>query len=158
MSDPNAPQNPLASMSREELMSALFANMVVQQTNMALMFLGKTPHPETGEKMRDLDMAQLFIDQLEMLEVKTKGNLDEREKGVLKQSLMTVRMAFVEAANEPSPTPAPAPKESAKPAEPAKATEGATGGAPGTGGTGAGAESTGAAAEADSRKKFSKKY
>ena len=68
-------------------MSALFANMIVQQTNMALMLLGKVPHPETGEKYKDLESAKMFIDQLEMIEVKTKGNLDKREDGLLKQSL-----------------------------------------------------------------------
>jgi hypothetical protein len=150
MSQTNASENPLANLSREELMSALLANMVVQQTNMALMFLGKTPHPETGETMRDLDMAQLFIDQLEMLEAKTKGNLDAREQGILKQSLMTVRMAFVEAANEPPPASAagqnPGPTPEAAPAAPTPESTAA----PGT--------EAGAAAEAEARKKFSKKY
>ena len=40
--------------SREEMRSALFAQLVVQQTNMALMLLGQVPHPETGETVRDL--------------------------------------------------------------------------------------------------------
>ena len=33
------------------------------------------------------DRAQRLIDQLEMLEIKTKGNLDKREEGLLKQGL-----------------------------------------------------------------------
>ena len=40
--------DPLAHASREEIMSALFANMVVQQTNLAMMMLGRVAHPETG--------------------------------------------------------------------------------------------------------------
>src|SRR5687767_16013155 len=60
----------------EEIMSALFANMVIQNTNMALMFLGKVPHPQTGQPVKDLESAQMFIDQLEMLAYKTRGNLD----------------------------------------------------------------------------------
>src|ERR1051325_11242883 len=86
--------------TREELMSALFANMVLQQTNLAMMFLGRTPHPETGEHVRDLEMAQMFIDQLEMLETKTKGNLSRQEETLLRQSLTAVRMAYVEAVNQ----------------------------------------------------------
>ena len=35
--------------TRDEMMSALFAHMVIQQTNMAMMMLGKVPHPQTGE-------------------------------------------------------------------------------------------------------------
>ncbi len=101
MSAQNFPEDAVANASHEEMMSALFANMVLQQTNMAMMFLGKVPHPETGEDMEDLETAKMFIDQLEMLAVKTKGNLDKREEGLLKQSLMAVRMAFVEAIDKP---------------------------------------------------------
>ena len=90
-------EEPLANATREEMMSALFANMVVQQTNMALVFLGKVPHPEKEEPVQDLDAAQLFIDQLEMLAVKTRGNLNKDEDRLLQQSLMTLRMSFVEA-------------------------------------------------------------
>jgi hypothetical protein len=86
-------------MSREEMMSALFAHMVMQQANIAMMMLGKVAHPETGKTMQDLDAAKLFIDQLEMLEAKTKGNLSKEEEQLLKQSLMSLRMAFVEAIN-----------------------------------------------------------
>ena len=91
---------------------------------MAMMLLGKTPHPETGQTVRDLDAAKLFIDQLEMLEVKTKGNLSAEESNLLKQTLMTLRLGFVEAANAPdlaaksSPEPY-APKPDPAPAAPA---------------------------------------
>src|SRR3954462_1163089 len=82
--------------SPEEIMSALFANMVIQNTNMALMFLGKVPHPQTGQPIKDLESAQMFIDQLEMLAYKTRGNLNAEEKQLLQQSLVSLRMAFVE--------------------------------------------------------------
>ncbi len=149
MNASDSAQDPLAHASREEITSALFANMVLQQTNMAMIFLGKTPHPETGERIRDVQTARMFIDQLEMLEVKTKGNLDKREEGLLKQSLTAVRMAFVEAVDqeaaqgptgeETSAPPSAAPSAS----EPAKAPP---------------AADTSAGAESDSRRKFSKKY
>jgi len=73
-----------------------FHNMVMQIANTALTFLGAVPHPETGEHIQDLDMARLLIDQLAMLEVKTKGNLSAQEAALLKQALMAARMAFVE--------------------------------------------------------------
>lgn len=82
--------------NREEMLSALFAHMVMQQSSIAMMMLGKTPHPETGKTIQDLDGARLFIDQLEMLEAKTKGNLSTEEAQLLKQSLMNLRMVFVE--------------------------------------------------------------
>jgi hypothetical protein len=141
--------DPLAHASREEIMSALFANMVVQQTNLAMMMLGRVAHPETGQFIQDVETARMFIDQLEMLEVKTKGNLTKEEEGLLKQGLTALRMAFVEAVESPAagqPRPSaggPAPAPPAGPAEPK------------TQSTPAPAAS---AAEEESRKKFSKKY
>jgi hypothetical protein len=81
----------------DDLQSALFLDLVAQHAEMALMFLGRVPHPQTGKTVRDLETAKLFISQLEMLEAKTKGNLSEREQALLKQALMATRMAFVEA-------------------------------------------------------------
>ena len=82
-------------------MSALFGHMVIQNTNMALLLLGQIPHPETGEHAYDVDAARMFIDQLEMLEAKTKGNLTAQEDKLLKQSLTHLRMTFVQALENP---------------------------------------------------------
>jgi hypothetical protein len=88
--------------TREEMMTALFAHLVMQQSNLAMMLMGKAPHPETGKHVRDLESAKLFIDLLEMLEAKTKGNLTKEEQNLLKQTLMAVRMGFVEAVESPT--------------------------------------------------------
>ena len=129
--------------SREEEFSFLFAQMVMQQSNMAMMFMGKVAHPETGKVVQDMEAARLFIDQLEMLEAKTRGNLTKEEAALLKQTLMSLRLTFVDSIESSPPgekqseseaTPATPPAESA-------ASAGAT-----------------AAAEEESRKKFTKKY
>jgi hypothetical protein len=161
MNTPNTPPEGMEEPTPEEIMSALFANLVIQNTNMALMFLGKVPHPQTGQPIKDLESAQMFIDQLEMLAYKTRGNLDNDEQQLLKQSLVSLRMTFVEElrkagipvpehltqqtqpslqsapASPPAPAPAtPAPAPSATPAaEPAPAAE-----------------------PEESRKRFTKKY
>jgi hypothetical protein len=127
--------------THEEMMSALFAQLVIQQANMAMMLLGKGRHPEGGEAVKDLDAAKLFIDQLEMLEVKTKGNLSREETTMLKQNLMGLRLAFVQAVESPSA------EEQSKPAQ-------AASGAPSE----AGAAAPTPATEEEHRKKFSKKY
>ena len=146
MNDPQPNEGTLAVPSQEEITSALFANMIIQQTNMALMLLSKVPHPETGETTEDLEAARLFIDQLEMLEVKTKGNLETREEKLLKQSLTALRMAFVETVNRQT-------------SEPATATPGASADAPKQGeAPSAGDQPHASKAEEESRKKFSKKY
>jgi len=132
----------------------MFAALVMQQTNMASIFLGLTPNPQTGKKELELEHAKYFIDQLEMLDVKTRGNLDEREQALLKQSLTQLRLAFVEAVSRTDEG-----KEEAKPEQ-----------EPAASSVQSGAESTPAAApkpvgEAgavppaqESHKKFTKKY
>src|SRR5882724_4201280 len=129
MNEPTAPQREeMSPATRAEMMSALFANMVMQQINLAMMLLGKVAHPETGQFVHDLDTAQMFIDQLEMIEAKTRGNLTKDEAGLLQQGLMSLRMAFVEAVNasggiQPQPhlrqePPAPPAEAAAEPAVP----------------------------------------
>lgn len=127
----------MENLGREEIQSALFANLIVQQTNMALMFLGRVPHPETGQVMKELDNAKFFIDQIEMLEVKTKGNLSKQEETLLKQSLTALRMAFVEAIEHPGS---------------------ATSSGPGDAGTEKPEHLVSGASDEEAKKKYSKKY
>jgi hypothetical protein len=141
MSDASLPQEPQAGFGRDDVQSALFANMVLQQSQMALMFLGKVPHPESGQPVTDLDAARMFIDQLEMLEVKTKGNLSKDEEGLLRQTLAAVRFAFVEAVEKVPEAPAPATTASVAEEAPQ-----------------AGSAPTSSAEESEARTKFSKKY
>src|SRR5678810_906781 len=103
MSEDPSSQGVAESATQEEMMTALFAQLVIQQSNMAMMLLGKVAHPETGQVHKDVESARLFIDQLEMLEAKTKGNLSKEESALLKQSLMTLRLAFVEAVEPGKP-------------------------------------------------------
>jgi hypothetical protein len=91
----SSPQSP-GTAPGDDLQTALFLDLVAQHAEMALMFLGRVPHPQTGKTVQDLETARLFISQLEMLETKTKGNLSPREQALLKQGLMATRIAFVE--------------------------------------------------------------
>jgi hypothetical protein len=135
-------------------MSALFAGLVLNHTQMALLLLGRTPHPASGETIQDLDGARMLIDQLEMLEQKTRGNLDSHENQMLRESLTALRMAFVDATNAaPRGNPQPAGAANAQP-ESSAAT------APSTSEPDS-AKSGGApqpVTEEESRKKFTKKY
>jgi hypothetical protein len=124
--------------------TALFAGLVLQQANMALIFLGRAPHPQTGETTTDTQAASTFIDTLEMLAAKTKGNLSKAEDDLLQQSLTDLRLAFVAAVDAGPSAPlsnpsasAPPPPPSSEPAQPAQ---------------------PGETAAADPRKKFVKKY
>ena len=53
-----------AEAGEQELRSAMFASLVLQQTNMATIFLGLAPNPQTGKTETNLDHAKYFIDLL----------------------------------------------------------------------------------------------
>jgi hypothetical protein len=148
MNDLHPSDNVPAGGSPEETRSALFAHMVMQQSSMAMMLLGKTAHPETGQVVRDLEAAKFFIDLLEMLEFKTKGNLNQQEAALLKQSLMSLRMAFVESVDASPGAPQPGPETGPPPAGATPSTE------PNSPVTAPSASP----GEEESRKKFTKKY
>lgn len=77
-----------------DIMTELFQRLVMRETNMALMFLGRIPHPETEETLRDLTAAKDYVDQLEMLEVRTRGNLSDAEEALLRKSIAVTRTAL----------------------------------------------------------------
>lgn len=150
MTPTNPPADSHANASRDEIMAAHFTSMVMQTAQMAVMLLGQMPHPETGQTVTDFEGARMFIDQLEMLEVKTKGNLNKDEEQLLKQSLVGTRMAFVHAIEQQEKATKPA-----APVAPAPAPEPVTD-KPAT--TPASEATAAPAADDESRKKFTKKY
>jgi hypothetical protein len=135
--------NPTTSVPESDtLHSALFEHLVQHLASMATLMLGVQPRPDSGERVFDLEGARLFIDQLEMLAVKTRGNLTAGENQLLQNTLTGVRLLFVQAANNPPPTQAQAQAPANSPAaEPLPAPAPAPSGE-----------------EAGSAKRFSKKY
>ncbi len=132
-------------------LSQRFIEFVVMHAQNAALFLGQIPNPKTGQGEVNLDLARMFIDQLAMIQEKTRGNLTSEEAKVLSNALSNLQMAYVEVAREQpqgaahneSPGAAPSPKPSEEPSSaepepsaPAGSTE----------------------PEAESRKKFTKSY
>ncbi len=73
----------------------LFIGHVAMQANMALIGLGQVPNPGTGKAEPNLETAKVFIDILEMLATKTKGNLSTEENAYLQEALTNLRMVYV---------------------------------------------------------------
>jgi hypothetical protein len=131
-------------------MSQRFIEFIMMQAQNAALFLGQIPNPQTGKGEVNLELAKMFIDQLAMIQEKTRGNLTNEETAVLRNTLSNLQMAFVEVSRQvgegtaesaapeaPLPEPAePAASSSAEKAEPAIAPE----------------------TESESRKKFTKSY
>jgi hypothetical protein len=112
MSDPAASPSTDGPLSREEYQSALFSAMVWQQSQMTMALLGQATHPESQKVEVDLQGARVLIDQLEMLESKTRGNLSAEESELLRQNLTSLRLLFVrtlERQEAPPPPQASAP-------------------------------------------------
>ncbi|MDP9004056.1 MAG: DUF1844 domain-containing protein [Verrucomicrobiota bacterium] len=133
-------------------MSQRFIEFVMMQAQNAALFLGQIPNPQTGQGEVNLELAKMFIDQLAMIQEKTRGNLTSEESAVLRNTLSNLQMAFVEVSQETrgeKPTAAPtqsAPAQDETPAEPSpsSAEKPAVPEAP--------------PAESESRKKFTKSY
>lgn len=74
-----------------------FVQFVVMQTQNIFYVLGRIPSPDGRPIPPNLEAAKLLIDQFEMIEEKTRGNLSSQESSILEDALKNVRLAFVEA-------------------------------------------------------------
>src|SRR5262245_46865323 len=132
-------------------MTQRFIEFVMMHAQNAALFLGQIPNPKTGEAEINLDLARMFIDQLEMIQEKTRGNLTNEETTVLRNALSNLQMAFVEASGAAQPHRAaqPEPPQPA-PSQPA--------GQPSPGAAEQSPPIASSESETESRKKFTKSY
>jgi len=136
-------------------MTQRFIEFVMMHAQNAALFLGQIPNPKTGEAEINLDLARMFIDQLEMIQEKTRGNLTNEEAMVLRNALSNLQMAFVEVSGGARPSgapdtaaqPEPPPPVSSQPAE-----------QPASGAAEQKPPISSAEPETESRKKFTKSY
>lgn len=82
-----------------EMHKAMFMQLVIMLSSSAMHHLGKIINPATGKTELNLEAAQATIDMVEMIEAKTRGNLDKDEERLLKNTLTSLRMNYVETAN-----------------------------------------------------------
>jgi hypothetical protein len=139
-----------------------FVQFVMMQAQNIFYVLGRIPSQDGRPIPPNLEAAKVFIDQLEMIQAKTDGNLSKQESGILDDCLRNVRLAFVEASGgtpasmmPPSAMPdypldedegleaEPAPKAAAAPEKPKSAPT---------------VETKPAPAPEENKKKFSKTY
>ncbi len=82
--------------SPEDMNKALFLNLVMMLGSTTMQQLGRIVNPLTGKTEVDLQGAQASIDMLSMLKAKTEGNLDTDEERMIKDTLSSLQMNFVE--------------------------------------------------------------
>jgi len=78
---------------------AIFLSLIYSFHAAAMQQLGKLVSPVTGKTERDLNAARGTIDVLRTLEVKTRGNLSERESRTLKNILTELQLNYVDEMN-----------------------------------------------------------
>src|ERR1700757_5228985 len=79
-------------------MTQRFIEFVMMHAQNAALFLGQIPNPQTGKGEVNLDVARMFIDQLAMIQEKTRGNLSSEESTVLRNTLSNLQLVYVEVA------------------------------------------------------------
>jgi hypothetical protein len=77
-------------------MTQVFIEFVMMHAQNAALFLGQVPNPRGQEVEVNLPLAKMFIDQLAVLRVKTKGNLKPDEQKVIDSAVSQLQIAFVE--------------------------------------------------------------
>ena len=127
-------------------MTQKFIEFVMMQAQQAAMFLGRIPNPQTGKPEINLEIARMFIDQLEMIHEKTRGNLTSEESEILTRVLSDLQLTFVQASGTTAPA---APVEPASPEAPASPAEPAAA---------APDRPSEPAPDSESKKKFTKSY
>ena len=123
-----------------------FIEFVMMQAQQAALFLGKMPHPATGETSVHLDAAQMFIDHLELLREKTRGNLSKEENEILNGIISELQITFVQVSKDAGA----APEKIASPADACSISEEKP--------SVKEASSDATASDDESKKKFSKSY
>ena len=101
---------------------ALFVQLIIMLGSSAMQNLGKVVNPATGKTEVSLEGAQAAIDMLDMLQAKTKGNLDHDEERLLRTTLADLKLNYVETASA-APAAAPNPAPATPASEPPKAEE-----------------------------------
>ncbi len=73
-----------------------FVQFVMVQVQNIFYVLGRIPSPDGRPMQPNLEAGKILIDQLEMIQAKTEGNLSAQESSILEDALKNVRLAFVE--------------------------------------------------------------
>jgi len=80
----------------------LFIHLVNTFVQSAWISLGKVKNPVSDKMERNLDQATYYIDLLDMLQTKMKGNLSEWEEQFIIHSLSELKLNFIDEQKKPS--------------------------------------------------------
>jgi len=84
-----------ASPTQQAPPPASFEVLISMLFTQAMMMLGQMPDPTSGKAEINKPFAKHYIDTLDMLSEKTKGNLSDEEAKMLSEALHALRMMYV---------------------------------------------------------------
>lgn len=99
---------------RSSVAGPSFLDLVMTLQMGAMVNLGMVQTPEGQRTSVNLPAAKDSIDMLEVLQTKTRGNLDEEEKEVLSEGMYHLRMAYVAAVKAEAGAPGGGPEKGGK--------------------------------------------
>jgi hypothetical protein len=103
----------MAEIQRSQLsgeMTQRFIEFIMMQAQQAALFLGRLPNPQSGKPEPNLEIARMFIDQLEMIREKTRGNLTHEESEILGSIISDLQLGYVQASGQAAGAPAAVPQ------------------------------------------------
>jgi len=86
----------MAQLSHEQKMEMLFTALVEQWQAQAWIALGKVPNPATNKIERNLELAKMAIDMLDMIKEKTSGNLTDTENRMITKIIADLKLNYVD--------------------------------------------------------------
>ena len=81
----------------------LFIHLVNTFVQSAWISLGKVKNPVSDELERNVDQASYYIDLLDMLQTKMKGNLSEWEEQYILHSLSELKLNYIDEKKKKDP-------------------------------------------------------
>ncbi|MEM9445575.1 MAG: DUF1844 domain-containing protein [Verrucomicrobiota bacterium] len=93
-----------ASANSEKVINAQrFVEFIMMQAQNILFVLGQMPTPDGRSAKPNLETGKVLFDQLELIRIKTKGNLSKQESQILDDAIESVSMAFTQASGGTPP-------------------------------------------------------
>ncbi|MDG0815824.1 DUF1844 domain-containing protein [Bdellovibrio svalbardensis] len=80
---------------QQEKMEASMSILIMSIASSAVMAMGLSPDPQTGQTSKDKQMARFNIDLLLVLQQKTKGNLTNDEAQFLENLISDLQIKYV---------------------------------------------------------------
>jgi hypothetical protein len=84
------------STDNQEQVDVNFFNIVVFLSQAAFMGMGKIANPQTSKVEKNMDIAKVNIDILQMLKEKTIGNLSKKENELISDTLTNLQLTYAD--------------------------------------------------------------